>query len=139
LNREGGALLEATVLVHDETSSGQRTHSIRLRLVSERLTAAELISRRVTQEVEEYNASTPEYFRGLVEPTRAEAVLNGPKIRERRRLDPQAQCETALRAFQTNGFFLLVDDRQVEELDEVLVLSPESEVRFVKLVPLVGG
>jgi hypothetical protein len=34
---------------------------------------------------------------------------------------------------------LIVNGRQVLELDEPFELQPESEVRFVKLVPLVGG
>ena len=39
----------------------------------------------------------------------------------------------------TNGFFLLVDDRQIEDLDEEVVVTVESTISFVKLVPLVGG
>jgi hypothetical protein len=34
---------------------------------------------------------------------------------------------------------LLVDDRQVESLDETVVLRAGGEVTFLKLVPLVGG
>jgi hypothetical protein len=33
----------------------------------------------------------------------------------------------------------LVDDRQVQELDEVITITPETQIDFVKLVPLVGG
>jgi hypothetical protein len=34
---------------------------------------------------------------------------------------------------------LLVDDRQVEELEEVIEIRPDTTVTFLKLVPLVGG
>jgi hypothetical protein len=45
----------------------------------------------------------------------------------------------AKRAFYTNGFILLVDDRQVDELEEEIEIRPHTTVTFLKLVPLVGG
>ena len=89
--------------------------------------------------MQEYNLSTPEYFRGLVQPTEAEKVLNGYKLRERRKIDWEEQYARAVEAFERNGFFMLVDDRQVERLDEEIELKVATEVSFIKLVPLVGG
>ena len=107
--------------------------------MTETITVRELIRERVYEEVREYNASEPEYFKGLVQPTDAEHTLNGYKIRERRKINWEAQFDLALEAFQRNGFFILVDDRQVESLDETFKLSLTTQVSFVKLVPLVGG
>ncbi|MEU0402573.1 hypothetical protein ABZ318_20505 [Streptomyces sp. NPDC006197] len=45
----------------------------------------------------------------------------------------------AVEAFGRNGFLVLVGDRQVEELDETVTVGPETEVVFLRLVPLVGG
>ena len=80
-------------------------------------------------------------FRGLVTPSPAERLLNGEKdkTKSRRRIDWEAQYERALAAFARNGFFVLVGDRQVEDLDEEIELKVHTEVSFVKLVPLVGG
>jgi len=129
----------ATVTVYDETTSGGRTNELTLEFLDERITVRELIRSRVYQEVTEYNARMPEYFRGLVQPTDAERVLNGYRVRERRRLDWEAQYEKAIAAFQGNGFMILVDDRQVTELDEAVEVRHDSAVTFLKLVPLVGG
>lgn len=129
----------ATVTVYDETTSGGRTNELTLEFLDERITVRELIRSRVYQEVADYNARMPEYFRGLVQPSDAERVLNGYRVRERRRLDWEAQFAKAVAAFRGNGFMLLVDDRQVTELDEVVELRHDSEVTFLKLVPLVGG
>ena len=57
----------------------------------------------------------------------------------RRRIDPEKQFELARRAFYSNGFILLVDDRQVDELEEEIEIRPDTTVTFLKLVPLVGG
>jgi hypothetical protein len=129
----------ATITVYDETTSGDRTHELTLELLNERVTVRELIRSRVYQEVTEYNARLPEYFHGLVQPTDAERVLNGYRVREPRKLDWEAQYQKAIQAFQGNGFMILVDDRQVDELDAEVELRYDTTVTFLKLVPLVGG
>jgi hypothetical protein len=130
----------ATALtIHDEGTSGGRIRSFRLQLASERITVRELIERRVTQEVEQYNRAQPEYFEGLVQPTESERVLNGYRLRKKRMLDASEQSAKAVQAFERSGFFLLVDDRQLDRLEDEIVVRPETEVRFVKLVPLIGG
>jgi hypothetical protein len=127
------------VLVHDETSTGQRTHTVTLTLASERVTAREVLRRRIQQEVEEYNRTQPEYFRGLVQPTDAERALNGYRLKERRVLDWSEQLEAAVKAFAHNGFLMLAGDRQIDDLDEDIIVAPGVEISFVRLVPLVGG
>jgi hypothetical protein len=130
----------ATALtVHDEGTSGGRIRSFKLHLAAERISVRDLIERRVTQEVEEYNRAQPEYFQGLVQPTDAERVLNGYRLRQKRMLDASEQRAKAIEAFQRGGFFLLVDDRQLDGLDDEIAVRPDTQVRFVKLVPLVGG
>ena len=137
MSRLGGGM--ATITVYDETTSGDRTNELTLEFLNERISVRELIRSRVYQEVTEYNARMPEYYRGLVQPTDAERVLNGYRVRERRKLDWEAQYQKAIQAFQGNGFKILVNDRQVDELDAEVELRPDSTVTFLKLVPLVGG
>ena len=131
--------MQATLTVRDETATGKELGSFQLQLVSERISVRDLIHRRILHEVDAYNREEPGYFKGLVQPTDAEATLNGYKLRKRRRLDAHAQYEKALRAFESNGFFMLVDDRQVEDLDQEITVGRDTQVRFVKLLPLVGG
>ena len=103
------------------------------------VTVRELIRQRVYQEVQDHNRAQPEYFRGLVQPTDAEQTLNGYKLRKRRKIDWEKQFKQAVEAFERNGFLVLVDERQAEGLDETLTLKADTQVSFVKLVPLVGG
>ncbi|WP_117212694.1 hypothetical protein [Allorhizocola rhizosphaerae] len=51
----------------------------------------------------------------------------------------ERQFALAVQAFSRNGFIVLVDDRQVEELDDVIDLRMGTEITFLELVPLVGG
>ena len=131
--------MAAMLTVHDERATGERTHSVTLSFPTEKLTVRDLIRERIYQEVQDYNLEQTEYFNGLVEPTDAEKTLNGFKLRKRRKIDWEEQFARALDAFGRNGFFILVGDRQTEDLEEVLEVSGETEVSFVKLVPLVGG
>jgi len=121
------------------TMLGQQQFAFTLAVAEERLTLRELIRARVTQEVAAYSAQQSEYFHGLVQPSEAERTLNGYKLRQPRQLDPERQVATALAAFETNGFVILVDDRQMDSLDEPIELRPDLSVTFLKLVPLVGG
>ncbi|MGW2377274.1 MULTISPECIES: hypothetical protein [Kitasatospora] len=130
----------ATVIFVDETTSGVRRDAWRLAVAEERLTLRELLRRRVHQEVAEHNARGPEVFHGLVQPTRAERTLNGYRRPvEDGPVDPERQFLSAVEAFGRNGFLVLVGDRQVEDLDAELDLRTDTEVCFLKLVPLVGG
>ena len=131
--------MPAIITIHDETSSGEKTHSFTLECLTERMTVRELIRARIYQEVQDYNTREPEYFRGLVEPTQAERTLNGYRLRERRKLDWQEQFQRAVEAFERNGFFVLVGDKQAERLDDDFEVKVDTEVSFVKLLPLVGG
>lgn len=134
--------MSATLKIRDETTlslGADEVESFTLDVLTARITVRELIRARVANEVRDYNLSQPEYFRGLVQPTDAESTLNGFRLRKRRKIDPEKQFELAIKAFYTNGFILLVDDRQVDDLEEEIEVRPDTTVTFLKLVPLVGG
>ncbi len=122
----------------DETVAGGRD-AWQLEIFDERPTLRELIRRRLFQEVAEHNARGATAVRGLVQPTGAERELNGEPARHHRRLDPEEESARALEAFRRNGFVVLVDDRQVDDLDEPVALTAATQVTFLRLVPLVGG
>jgi hypothetical protein len=130
--------MPVTVSLLDETTSGECHAAGTLACDSGTLTLRELIRLRVQQEVERFNQSDTKVFRGLLEPHETERLLN-PERPSHRRLDWETQFATAIAAFRTNGFVVLVDDAQVTDLDERLDLRPETKVTFLKLVPLIGG
>jgi hypothetical protein len=127
------------ITIVDEIPGAQRREKFTLALQGQRITARELIERRVRHEVEIYNRTTPETFEGLVQPTDAEQVLNGWRLKTPRFIDPDRQVAKALEAFSRGRILLLVDDRQLETLDDAVPLMRDTEVCFYKLVPLVGG
>ena len=133
--------MSTTLKIRDETtlSRGGDDEELTLEVLTERITVRELIRTRVYQEVRDYNLHRPEYFRGLIQPIDAERTLNGFKVQRRRRIDPHKQFEGAIESFYRNGFLILVNDRQVDELEEEIEVGAETTVTFLKLVPLVGG
>jgi hypothetical protein len=137
--RIGKAVAKVAVSIIDEVPGQGRHVAFTLNLSSERVTARELIERRVRHEVGTYNHQPLDTFSGLVQPTDSERVLNGWRLRQRRRIDPEEQVTSAWQAFTAGRILLLVDDRQVEALDDPLTLPHGAEVCFYKLVPLVGG
>jgi hypothetical protein len=131
--------MASTLILVDKVPGNARSTAWVLEVVEPVLTAREILRRRVFEEVTRFNASRASIFQGLVQPTDTERTLNGYKLTKRRVLDWKEQFSEAVKAFDKRSFILIVGDRQVESLDEELTLSPNADVTFLKLVPLVGG
>ena len=132
-------MASVTLTIKDETAAGKTTNEIVVSFASELTTVKEIITARVTAEVEAYNNKMPEYFKGLIEPSEAERTLNGYKLKEKRKVDAEKQCLIALDAFLKNGFFILIDNIQSETLEQMVVINNDTNISFIKLTPLVGG
>ena len=130
--------MPVSVEVRDQRSGGGTHAAITLEL-SERTTLRDLIRTRVRDEGAEINLAPKPIFNGLVQPVGAEETLNGYRLEKARTIDWERQADAAEEAFARNGFFVIVGDRQVDDLDEQLELDPDTEIRFVRLTPLVGG
>ena len=126
-----------TLSILYETTAGERCNAGVFQFDDATLTLRELIRVFVQKEVRRFNETGSEAFRGLVQPDESERILNG--VRERPPLDWEKQFTKAIAAFKGNGFVVLLDQRQVTDLDETLHLTPQSQLTFLKLVPLMGG
>jgi hypothetical protein len=131
--------MPTTITVRDETTGGQTDHEFSLEFLTERIDVRELIRSRVYQEVQDFNRKKGDEFRGLVQPTDAERTLNGFRLRIPRQIDWNEQFEQAIGAFEAGRILILVNDRQMSSLDDEIVLSPSTDVAFLRLMPLVGG
>jgi hypothetical protein len=130
-----------TIVFQDETVSGDILRTIEIMVENEMMMVRDLIAARVRKEVETYNAQAQEYFQGLIQPSDAEATLNGYtyKMRNKRHVDPEKQVFVAWDAFQKNRFFIMIDNKQVADLDEAILVEVSTKVSFLRLMPLVGG
>ena len=54
-------------------------------------------------------------------------------------VDLEAATATALQAFGDGLYFVFVDGKQVESLDDPVEVADDSTMMFVRLVPLAGG
>jgi hypothetical protein len=119
--------------VQDESATGQSLHELALDFLSDRITVRDLIRERVHHEATEFNRQRKPVFQGLVRPVDTERILN------HRPVDWEEQFARALDGFSKNAFFIVIDDRQAESLDQEFVIGPATKVSFVKLIPLIGG
>ena len=127
------------ILISDEQLNGVITNQFEIDIKESIISTKELIELRVNQEVESYNKKLPEYFTGLIEPNEAEKTLNGFRLKKKQLIDVEKQVYIALDAFQKNGFFILVDDKQIENLVEQISIRQNTRISFIKLTPLIGG
>jgi hypothetical protein len=128
-----------SIVIKDSTAGGKVINEISVSFKSELTTVKEIIEARVIAEVDAYNTRQPQYFHGLVQPADAEKTLNGFKLKEKRKVDPEKQCLVALDSFSHNGFFIFIDNIQAESLGQMVVINAKTDISFIKLTPLVGG
>jgi hypothetical protein len=129
----------AKLTVRDETTAGATTGEHVLDLLTEHITVRELIRSRVYQEVQDYNLKKPERFQGLVQPTDSERMLSGCKLHKPRQIDWHRQFDAAVEAFQAQRVLILINEHQATDLDQEIVIEGDTQVTFLKLVPLIGG
>jgi len=118
--------------------TGQRISHVWLTLPVATLTVQELIAHKVRQEVEEFFTHqrsdvsgeylTPEELLGVT--TSASRGVTGTVLDEIAR---------AQQAFTARAFMIVVDNRRVWEPDTLLTLRPDTQVEFIKILPLIGG
>ena len=131
-----------TITVRDRSPGGGRAdHEIALSFNATVVALRDIIAERVRMEVDSYQQKAATLFASnLVQPVDAELRLNeARKKRQPRPIDVDEQIEIAFQAFERNGFFVLVGDRQLENLDDRVSLDDAPEIIFIKLMPLVGG
>lgn len=131
-------------------ATGERRPALALRLATERITARELIRRRLADEVSVANrkrikvAADHARTRSFLIPLRDDtpeggiASFHAGSFRPHR-FDEAIEYKRAIDAFGRNQFVLLVDERQICDLDEAIVVTPESEAVFLYLTPLIDG
>jgi hypothetical protein len=105
------------------------------------ITAREIVRARVQLEVDRHNSNEPQPgIVNLVTPAPEERELNGARREQQRRpLNAERQIEVALEAVRKGRVIILFNGAQVSDIDAPLLVTPVSEARFLKLVPLVGG
>lgn len=59
--------------------------------------------------------------------------------KERRTVKEEAEVAKAIEAFAAGRFFVFVDGMQIGDPDGEFAVTPSTRIRFVRLVPLVGG
>ena len=114
--------------------------------LSERpLTLAELLTEIVTAEVRAFGDRQAERritkVLGLVEIEAGVALgkisSGGSELAQV--VDVPGAVENALQAFKDGFYLVFVDDEQQEDLTAVVNLKVNSELLFLRLIPLVGG
>lgn len=119
----------------DETLSGNVLDTWEMAVETPIMPLKDLILMRVEEEIRRMEKGMESRF--LAYQNREEKLLNNSKKPELP--DAEASGYRALKAFQEQAFFVLVDERQVQDLEQMIELRPDSKVSFVKLTPLVGG
>jgi hypothetical protein len=132
--------------------SSEKVPDIQLKLVSEQVSLKEIITRSVTQQVKEMegNSLTKEQIKkrlndqylnkedveqlaidGKVSYSSATGTSGIPKV--------EAEEIRAINAFKRNKFKVFIDGEEITSLGEIRPLYEGCVIKFIRLIPLVGG
>lgn len=104
-----------------------------------------LLEDLVRQEVERFNdrQERQTLLHVLGERQLADGVLRGKVVsggqEQAQRADVGEAVHVALRAFHDGMYFVFLDERQLENLDEELAITNDSTLLLLRLTPLAGG
>jgi hypothetical protein len=117
--------------------TGRRTTQTHLVLPLASLTVGELIACKVRQEVTEYRVQqrsglsgeylSPEELLGAEPPT----VLVPGAV--------HTEIARAQQAFAARDYMIVINNRRLFDLEEVITLCPDTQIEFIKILPLIGG
>lgn len=127
------------VTIHDWILGGV-SQSFQMAVPRQILTASRLIELRVRRDVADYNKHKYKRCGALIEITDAEDLLNSQLTKgNRREINADALVAAAQKGFESNSFVMLVGERQIVDLSEVIDVSTEPKITFIRLIPLAGG
>ena len=118
--------------------TGQRLSQVFLTLSTATLVVEELIAHKVRQEVEECLAHQRSGLSGEYLSPEELLRATGPTAS----IMPGAvadEISRAQQAFTARAYMIVVDNRRVWTSDAVLTLHAQTQVEFIKILPLVGG
>ena len=115
--------------------SGQRTVPVSVAVPLAGLSVRDLIARKIEQEWTECAGRRRPGLSG--EAFSSEELLGGAPLALCS--DAREEVERAQQAFAARAFMVVVDNQRVCDPDEVLVVSPDTRVEFIKILPMVGG
>lgn len=133
-------MLTSNILrIRDETAMGQVIYEFDLLLSKPQVSVKEIISERVKLEVENYRNKKKSKGYSLFEVDKVEQILNKYDLKTTSKLDIEKQVAIALRAFDSNEYFIIIDITQVDSLEQRVDITDNLQVSFLKLVPIMGG
>lgn len=128
--------MRLTVMTHVfGMPDGQRSVPVSVTVPPQGLNVRDLISRKIRQEITECVEGKRSGLSG--ETLSEEELLGGAPLPVH--ADAGKEVDRAHKAFAARGFMVVIDDRRVADCDDVLPVSPDSRVEFIKILPMVGG
>lgn len=123
------------ITLRDESIPRSEPLQARLSVANRRLSAAELIAERARAECDRFLVDeTGHALAPLAQP--AERVARLKKSAPKSKISVEENhVAAALKSFDDHSYLLLVDDRQIERLDEMVDLKDGSVVTFLRLTP----
>jgi len=144
-------LTEKLLKIRDISSQGDTLHEFYLSLSLPSTTVRNLIEQRVRTEFEAIQKEEKLKGIAMFDVSETEKMLNNHAKatvdsgqtradgKSKFELELDTHIKNALLGFESNRFFITVNDKQVVNLDEPIIDVENCDITFMQLIPLVGG
>lgn len=126
------------LLIKEENFAGKILDEILLDIESKSLTLKELIQKKIAQNISHQNQKI-QIEQKQYENEFEQKLNPNHKAWEKKKLDTEKEVYRALEVFNNNGFLVMVDNRQITDLEEEILVFDDTQVSFIRLTQLVGG
>jgi hypothetical protein len=101
-----------------------------------------LIAKLVTESVKDFHLREKDRAFSLLTPEKIEKGLETGKIgsprEEQQEVDLDSAIEQALQAFEDRLYLLFVDQNEKRDLDDLVIMQPDTDITIIRLTALAG-
>jgi hypothetical protein len=127
------------VLIQEASFSGKILDEIFLEIEQEITSVAEIIANHVIQQVTCSNNQLKKQQKSYQNDFEQELNLHTSRVKNRALFDTEKEIYKANSAFQNKQMIVMIDNKQAQSLEEEVFLNENTTIRFLRLMPLIGG
>ena len=143
--------VSVSTVIFGSSDKGSALPAVELKLVSERVSAGEIISRTVKEQLDELirqrldqQTIHQRFKQQYLHPEDIDRQIANGKIAlarpdESATPDLDREVKRVLDAFEKQSFKMFVDGHEISHANEICTLTEGTRIKFLRLIPLVGG
>ncbi len=142
--------INVSTQVFGDINSQASIPDVTLRLVSQQLTAKEIIANAVKEQLKhllkeqvEYQSIRSRLNTSYLNEQQIQQMAETGKValasEDKKEISLEQEISRVLTAFKNHRFKMFIDGNEIRTLEDLCIITEGSKVKFIRLIPLAGG